>query len=294
MTYFKKPPSFLVQDPIDYFRKITSKQNNRLFALELLLNYTDDKETTFLNDSQLYQTQYKEVISDYFDDFIKSCGGYQCFITGEESTGLLKFDNGNFSFDYPDQAVALRFINLNFSPDSKERKLKLGIQPYSYNYTDDTFSLKRKFQLENYTYIQEYNFIQVIDQSTLNIPTFITVFQMNPQQNDVEIYTIIPKSLWDGISQIGSFFGWVALVSSLIFLINRKLFNRRLSQRLKNKYGSSGNIGDIQDIYAFETILELKQRLRDFDEKFQQFELQTLNTAASFKAKNAVNEITSE
>eukprot|EP00347_Sterkiella_histriomuscorum_P016263 403353862 len=108
------------------------------------------------------------------------------------------------------------------------------------NYTENIWGFNKQFKQDNLTFVQTSQKNIVSPQNRTNPfiwknPTYSFQLYNNLGDDEIEVYTIIPKTVLDGIVQIGAIVGLYGVGFSLLILVNRHLINKR-KQKYFQKY----------------------------------------------------------
>ena len=104
-----------------------------------------------------------------------------------------------------------------------------------------------------------------------NDTNFYFIMSNNMKGEAIDVYTITPRTLFSGFTQIGSYVGWLGFAFALLIILNRYLINKKLQKMLNNnrinssRIGETDNIIELQQFYSYEKLIDFEMRLRSLE-----------------------------
>eukprot|EP00347_Sterkiella_histriomuscorum_P019190 403342591 len=111
-------------------------------------------------------------------------------------------------------------------------RISLSMRATIKNFTDNIWGFNKQFKQDNMTFVQYRldNMVSSANKTNPMIwrnPFFAFEFHNNLRNDEIEVYTIVPKTMLDGLVQIGALVGLYGLVFKLLIIINRYFTNKK-------------------------------------------------------------------
>ncbi|CDW76412.1 UNKNOWN [Stylonychia lemnae] len=140
--------------------------------------------------------------------------------------------------------------------DDASKVNTLFLRSFIQNYSNSRFGIQSDFTETVYPTI-DYMMPPYIDDHK-GIKHFFPII-MNFQDYNIDVFNVRPKTYADGIQQIGSMLALLGLTSTMLFILNRYFFNKKLSQRLKKINGLENET--LQELLTFDTFCNMKKQI---------------------------------
>ncbi|CDW78504.1 UNKNOWN [Stylonychia lemnae] len=112
----------------------------------------------------------------------------------------------------------------------------------------------------------------------LNDVLHIFPLMMNFQDYNLDVFNVVPKTYADGIQQIGSMLAILSFVSTILFILNRYVFNKKQVLRIKSINGMGNE--KLEELLTFDQFYNMKKTI-----DLQQSQINQLLAANSFSNK---------
>eukprot|EP00347_Sterkiella_histriomuscorum_P005398 403356766 len=137
-------------------------------------------------------------------------------------------------FGYPDYFHKQSYYYFAYKPMISQfhTRLELSMRATIKNYTENIWGVNKHFIQDNITFVHGHQNNLINPQNVSNPvfwkdPFYQIQLYNNLGDDEIEVYTIVPKTILDGLVQIGALVGLYGLLFQLLIIINRHFTNKR-------------------------------------------------------------------
>eukprot|EP00347_Sterkiella_histriomuscorum_P017328 403349807 len=234
----------------------------------------------FVDYDRYQDTEIKEIMIFCQGTPFKECWDanytkYKCISVEDK----VEFTYNNFYYDNHggNSAIPLtKRLNTEF-----QQQVKLVQSPFYLNKTDSIFQISETYYQENFfTITKDQQYTSQNPQQNVSLQLAIYIY---PSQDAFEVITIVPKSLAEGLAQIGGYLSLFSIVLFIMRLVHINCLKRDLKNMLRDKQKDAREQGlltnsqadrlndreyeKIEEVFSFENFHKLTMEVQNLKSK---------------------------